>query len=198
MINMKFLAFLCLILGTCFLVHGQGTSNLETSRIQSVVDSSQSDNMVLTQIFAVNVPIDSVWNAYTSKVGWESWAAAKAEVDFKIGGLIRTNYNTDGEIGDSSTIVLHVINYVPKRMLTLQAELGNNFPQFMLEDAEDLYNMVLFEELGPSKTKVVSYGIGYKKTEDYLKLMKFFVQGNEQSYLNLIYYLETGKASAKY
>ena len=120
--------------------------------------------------------------------------------DFCIDFIFRkkTNYNKKGKIGDDTTITLHIINYVPKRMLTLQAEITKNFPDFMKEDEKDLYNMILFEEISSTKTKVISYGIGYKHNEKYMSLMKFFIQGNEQSYLNLISYLETGKSSVKY
>jgi len=170
----------------------------DTSRVTSIVDSTHADNMVLTQTFEVDVPIDSVWNAYTTKKGWESWAVAIADIDFKINGLIRTNYNKNATIGDSTTITLHIINYVPQRMLSLQAELTKNFPAFMQEDEKDLFNVILFEEINPNKTRVVSYGIGYKNNEKYMSLMKFFVQGNEQSYLNLIAYLETGIPSVNY
>ena len=184
----------------CFplMLFAQESTEMALKRIISVVDSSESDNMVLIQSFEVDVPLDSVWNAYTTKEGWENWATAIAEVDFRINGIIRTNYNKDGVIGDESTITLHVVNYIPKRMLTLQAELTKNFPAFMKEDEKDLFNMVLFEEVSPSKTKVTSYGIGYKKNEKYISLMKFFIQGNEQSYLNLISYLESGEPSVKY
>ena len=68
----------------------------------------------------------------------------------------------------------------------------------MKEDEKNLYNVIIFEELGPSETSVISYGIGYKNNEKYGALMKFFVQGNETSYLNLISYLETGKPSVNY
>ena len=176
----------------------QKPSELVEKRILSVVDSSHTNNMVLKQSFEVNVSLDSVWNAYTTKKGWESWATSIADIDFKVNGIIKTNYNKDGEIGDGSTITLHIINYIPKRMLTLQAEITKNFPEFMKEDEKDLFNMILFEEVNPTKTKVVSYGIGYKQNEKYMSLMKFFIQGNEQSYLNLISYLETGKPSVKY
>ncbi|WP_298512665.1 SRPBCC domain-containing protein [uncultured Kordia sp.] len=168
------------------------------NRVQSVIDSSHANNLVLKQSFEINAPLDAVWNAYTTKKGWESWATAKAEIDFKINGIIKTNYNKNGEIGDDSTITLHIINYIPKRMLTLQAEITKNFPAFMKADEKDLFNMILFEEISATKTKVISYGIGYKKNEKYMSLMKFFIQGNEQSYINLISYLETGKPSVKY
>ncbi|MDO1500145.1 SRPBCC domain-containing protein [Winogradskyella maritima] len=189
--------FLFITLFSCFLVSSFSSISAQ-GRVESIVDSSQFNNMVLKQSFVVQVGVDSVWNAYTTKNGWESWATAIAEVDFKINGTIKTNYNKDGQVGDNSTIVLHVINYVPKRMITLQAELTENFPEFMKEDEKNLYNMILFEEIDAAKTKITSYGIGYKHNEKYMSLMKFFIKGNEQSYHNLISYLETGNPSVKY
>jgi len=176
----------------------QGSETAFEGRVTSVIDSTHSENMVLIQSFVVNVPLDSVWNAYTTKKGWENWATPIAEIDFKINGTIKSNYNKEGTIGDESTITLHIINYVPKRMLTIQAELTKNFPEFMQQDAKDLFNMILFEELSPSETQITSYGIGYKNNEKYMALMNFFIQGNEKSYINLISNLETGNPSAKY
>jgi len=194
---MKKVLYLLLFLYFPFVLDAQ-TTKLPENRVKSEIDSSNVNNMVLKQSFIVNVALDSVWNAYTTKIGWESWATAIADIDFKINGIIKTNYNKSGKIGDESTITLHILNYVPKRMLTLQAELTKNFPEFMKADEKDLYNVILFEEVSPSKTKVTSYGIGYKNNEKYMSLMKFFIRGNEQSYLNLISYLETGKPSVKY
>lgn len=173
-------------------------NSVPTDRVTSRIDSSNVEEFVLIQEFNVNVPIDSVWNAYTTKQGWESWATALAEVNIKNGGLIRTNYNKNGKIGDSTTIVLHVKNYVPKKLITLQAELTNNFPEFMKDDEKNLYNLVYFQSIKPTVTKVTSYGIGYKNNTKYKTLLKFFIKGNEMSYLNLISYLETGKPSVNY
>lgn len=177
---------------------GQEKSETDQNRVVSKIDSTYNNELVLIQEFDVNVSIDSVWNAYTTKKGWESWAVSIAEIDFRINGLVQTNYNKEGKIGDESTITLHIINYVPRRMITLQAELTKNFPEFMKEDEKDLFNVILFEELGVSKTKVTSFGIGYKNNEKYKSLMQFFVKGNAKSYLNLISYLESGKPSVKY
>ena len=60
----------------------------------------------------------------------------------------------------------------------------------MQADAKDLYNVIYFEALEEGRTKITSYGIGYKNNPKYLSLMKFFIQGNEQSSLQLIKYLE--------
>jgi uncharacterized protein YndB with AHSA1/START domain len=195
---MKKLLFQSILLCFPLVLIAQKPNETSLKRVESVVDSSQTNNMILRQSFEVNVALDSVWNAYTTKKGWESWATSIAEIDFKVNGLIRTNYDKSGKIGDDSTITLHIINYIPKRMITLQAELTKNFPEFMKQDEKDLFNMILFEEINPTRTKVVSYGIGYKNNKKYMSLLKFFIQGNEQSYLNLISYLETGKSSVKY
>ncbi len=177
--------------------YSQDKQTLE-NRIISKVDSTNGRDIVLIQEFDVNVSIDSVWNAYTTKKGWESWATALAEIDVKNGGIIRTNYNKTGRIGDSTTIVLYVKNYVPKKLITLQAELTGNFPEFMKKDWQNMYNIVHFDAIEPSRTKVISYGIGYKNNSKYKSLLKFFIKGNAMSYINLISYLETGKPSLNY
>ena len=183
---MKRILFQIILLSIPSLIIAQSSEATINDRIVSVIDSSDVKNMVLIQTFDVNVPLDSVWNAYTTKKGWESWATPLAEIDFRINGSIKTNYNKEGVIGDDSTITLHIVNYVPRKMLTLQAEITQNFPEFMKEDAEELYNTIVFEEISNSKTRVISYGIGYKHNDKYVSLMKFFIKGNEMSYENLI------------
>lgn len=165
----------------------------QDSRVKSKVDSTHNNELVLIQEFNVNVPIEKAWDVYATEQGWESAFVAQAELDFKVNGSIKTSYDKNATIGDSSTIVLHIINYVPRKIITLQAEITSNFPEFMKADEKDLFNIVHFEELGPSSTKVTSYGIGYKNNPKYLSLMKFFIEGNELSYNNMILYLETGK-----
>ncbi|MEL6812253.1 MAG: SRPBCC domain-containing protein [Bacteroidota bacterium] len=188
---MKNLLILAILFCSTAALFSQDATKIEPA-ILSRIDSTDSQNMVLIQTFEVHGTLDQVWEAYTTKVGWESWVAPLAEVDFKINGSIRTNYNKEGTIGDASTIVLHVVNFVPKKMITLQAELTQNFPEFMKEDAEDLFNVIYFEETSSGTTKVTSYGIGYKKTEKYRNLMKFFISGNEATYQKLISYIKTG------
>ncbi len=194
---MKKIIFQFILLCFPLLLVSQNTEASFKERITSVIDSTHSQNMILKQSFIVNVPLDSVWRAYTTKKGWESWATAIAEIDFKINGVIKTNYNKNGKISDDTTITLHIVNYIPKRMLTLQAELTKNFPEFMKRDAKNLFNTILFDEITPHRTQVTSYGIGYKNNEKYRSLMTFFIQGNEKSYINLMSYLETGKLSTE-
>jgi len=160
------------------------------NRIHSYIDSSYSNELVLVQEFDVNVPLDEAWNVYTTQEGWEGAFVEKAEVDWKVGGKIKTTYDPSATIGDSTTIYLTIVNYVPKRLITLQADISDNFKIFTDEEAKDLYNVVQFESISAERTKVTSYGIGYKNNEKFKGLMKFFIQGNEMSYMKMIAYLE--------
>ncbi len=162
----------------------------QEKRVISRIDSTNAPELVLIQELTVKAPIDSVWNAYTTKKGWEKWAVPIAEVDLKVGGFIKTNYNERGKIGDSTTIVTHIINYVPKKLLTLQAEITDNFPEFMKEDAGDFYNVIYFDDLKNGHTHIKSFGIGYKNNPKYISLMNYFIPANEKTLMNLIAYLE--------
>ncbi|MFN3137621.1 MAG: SRPBCC family protein [Allomuricauda sp.] len=181
---MKKMLFILCLLSQTTLTFGQ------EKRVISKIDSTKTPELVLIQELTVKAPIDSVWNAYTTKRGWENWAVPLAEVDLKVGGYIKTNYNEQGKIGDSTTIVTHIINYVPKRLLTLQAEIADNFPEFMKDDAKDFYNVIYFDELENGHTYIKSFGIGYKNNPKYLSLMDYFIPANEKTLMNLIAYLE--------
>ena len=182
--------FTLLVFSLLFFSSSYGQENENNSRVESRIDSSQSPELVLIQEFDVYSDIQYVWNAYTTKEGWENWAVPVAEVDLKVGGSIKTNYNPEGNIGDSTTIVTHIINYVPQRLLTLQAELTDNFPEFMKKEASDFYNVIYFDEVSEGVTNVKSFGIGYKNNPKYLSLMKYFIPANEQTLQKLIEYLE--------
>ena len=117
-------------------------------------------------------------------------ASPKAEVDLRVGGTIRTAYQ--GEIGGSNSNTLHIVNYVPEKLLTLRAELSNNWPEIMQRDAEKLTNVVLFDKVADGVTRIQSFGIGYSDAPEYEQLMSFFIQANESLYQNLRAYLETG------
>lgn len=188
--NLSQLLFGLLFTFSASIASAQEESKIDANRVVSSIDSSRTNEIVLIQEFTVHVPLDSVWNAFTTQRGWEGAFVAVAEVDLKIGGSIKSSYDTNARIGDSTTIVNNIINYVPRKFITLQAELTENFPAFMKSEAKHFYNVIYFEEVEAGKTKVTSYGIGYKNNPKYLSLLKFFIEGNAYSYLNLINYLE--------
>jgi uncharacterized protein YndB with AHSA1/START domain len=156
----------------------------------SQVSRTSARELVLIQEVSFAAPIEDVWKAYTTAEGWTAWAAPKAEIDLRVGGTIRTAY--EGEIGGSNTNTLHIVNYVPKRLLTLRAELNSNWPEILQEDADKMSNVILFDEVDDGFTRIQSYGIGYSDVPEVQEMMDFFIKANESLFQNLRTYLETG------
>ncbi|MEZ4651029.1 MAG: SRPBCC domain-containing protein [Candidatus Eisenbacteria bacterium] len=163
----------------CTLAWIPGVARADDSSITSTVTETAAGELVLTQEVLIEAPVSSVWDAYTTSAGWMSWAAPHAEVDLRAGGTIRTHYGADAKIGDPGTNTLHIVNYVPERVLSLQAEISERWPEVMKQDAGRLMNVIVFETPDEGTTRVLSYGVGYHKDPAYDELMGFFIPANE-------------------
>ena len=189
------------MISVCLACLASGANGLEQARvvaddsISSRVEKTLAGELVLIQEVRLAAPVEKVWDAYATGDGWMGWAVPKAEVDLRVGGTILTQYDTTAEIGDPGTNTLHIVNYVPRRLMTLRAEIGENWPQIMKEDAENLTNVILFESTSPDSTRILSFGIGYRQAPEYDQLMQFFVSANEKLLANLKRYVEQGVRS---
>ena len=105
-------------------------------------------------------------------------------------GTIRTHYGSDATVGDAGTITLHIVNYVPEKVITLQAEISDRWPDVMKEDAGNLMNVIVFESRNETETRVRSFGVGYRDLPEYDEMMDFFIPANEGLLLKLKTYLE--------
>ena len=169
-----------LVLGVVLLLASSpGLADEANPQIESRVVTTEANELILVQKVVVEAPIGEVWRAYTTSAGWMAWAAPLAEVDLRAGGTIRTHYGPDAKIGDPGTNTLHIVNYVPERVLTLRAELSERWPDVMKEDEGKLMNVIVFEADGESVTRLESYGVGYRDLPAYHDLMKFFIPANE-------------------
>ena len=136
---MKKLLFLLLFQFT--LIYGQ-----TEKRVISTVDTTQAGELVLKHEFTVRVPLDSVWNTFTTQKGWESAFVAKAEVDFKINGTIKTSYDKNAKIGDSSSISDEKDNV---HWFVANTETAFTFDVIMLDlnnKPHDIHNLDIYEK----------------------------------------------------
>lgn len=160
------------------------------NRIHIELRETAAGELMLVETVLIAAPVSKVWDAYTTASGYASWAAPIVQVDLRVGGTIRTNYNPKAKIGDPQTNTVHIINYVPEKLLTLQAEISENWPKVLKSQASHLYNVILFEALGDNRTRIVSYGLGYHDNKEMRELMNFFIHSNKTLYTKLIAVLE--------
>lgn len=125
----------------------------------------------------VNAPIEKVWNAWTTSDGLQSWLAPHAEIDLRVGGRMRANYDVDGDLSDPQTIENTVLSYEPYRMFSIHVtKPPDDFP--FAETVGDMWTVVYFEPLGPDQTAVRVVALGFTADSQSQAMRAFFDRGN--------------------
>ncbi len=125
----------------------------------------------------VHAPAAEVWEAFTTKPGLQSWMAPVAEIDLRLGGTLKTNYNPQAKIGDSGTIVHHILSYEPERMLATQFTAPEGaLPEAKL--AQQTWVVYRFEPLSAQETRVTVSMMGWGQGPDWDRSYAFFEKGN--------------------
>ena len=142
----------------------------------TLVSAARAQQPIVTE-GVVNAPVDSVWDALTTSAGIESWMAAHASFDLRIGGIMQTVYAPTGKLGDASTIESTILAYEPKRMLSTKVSktpAGFPFPNAIGK----MWTVVYFEPIDAKTTRVREVSMGFGLDEESQKMRQFFDQGN--------------------
>ncbi len=124
--------------------------------------------------------LEDVWHAFTTTEGLKLWVAPLVDIDFKVGGKWRANYNAKGRLGDETTIENTILSYDHQRMLSLKATtFPKDFP--FVEAAQQSWSVFYFEPVSESKTKITVVGLGYTDSEQSQKMRAFFAGANRYS-----------------
>jgi uncharacterized protein YndB with AHSA1/START domain len=125
----------------------------------------------------IAAPVEKVWAAYTTSDGLQSWMAPHAEIDVRIGGKMRTNYNKDGVLGDAGTIENTILAYEPLRMLSIKvAHAPEKFP--FKHAIENMWTVLYFEPLAPDRTRLRCVSMGFTDDDESRQMRAFFDRGN--------------------
>lgn len=118
-----------------------------------------------------------VWEAYTTKAGWESWAVPLAEVDFRVGGAIKTNYNKEAGIGGPGTITHHIVAYEPERVVVTRFTSPDS-PAWA-KKAEACQVIMRLEPVSAARTRFTLTMTGWGEGAEWDDSYQHFKEGNE-------------------
>ena len=153
---------------------------------------AQSPDVIITE-GTVKAPIDTVWRAWTTKEGIESWMVAKTEIELRIGALWRTSYNRDSNLDDDASIHQEILAFDPGRMLsfrTIKPPKGFPFPTAILKT----WTVVYFEPVDSGQTKITSRMMGYTGDAESQTMRAFFERGNKATLDNFVRKVEESAA----
>ena len=145
---------------------------------------AKADDSRVVQNFEIDADIDEVWKAFTTKAGVRLWWAPVVEIDFGVGGIVRSNYNPKGTIGDATTIENTILTFDPKRMISIRpTKFPAGFP--FVEAAKKQWSIFYFQKLSATRTQVTLVGLGYTNDDQSKQLRDFFIAGNKLSIAKL-------------
>ena len=126
----------------------------------------------------VQAPVEAVWKVWTTAEGFRAIGVAHAEVDLRVGGLMRTHYDPKGVLGDEGTIENQIIAYEPQRMLAVR--IHKPPAKFPFKTAwRDTWTVVTLTDLGDGRTNVRCAGMGYTADPESQAMRRFFKMGND-------------------
>ena len=131
----------------------------------------------LVQTGVIEASIADVWHAWTTSEGLRAWVAPHAEIDLRLGGTMRTNYNAKGRLGDADTIENTVLAYEPLRMLSMRVAkppAGFPFPNAI----QKMWSILYLDPIGIRNTRVRTVTLGFDASEESQKMRAFFQRGN--------------------
>ena len=156
---------------------------LAAAEPSSEIVEGEDGQLFLKQSIILDADLATSWALYTTDEGASRWMAPKVEVDLRPGGSLKSQYDATAQIGDPGTVEVRIVNYVPERLLTLQADLSELQADWLTDEVRaaqhELYNVIMFEALDDGRTRITSWGIGYRDAPGWEKMIGFFTAANE-------------------
>lgn len=134
----------------------------------------------LVHTLIIDAPVKDVWKAFTTTEGIKSWMVAEGDVDLRLGGKIRTGYQPGTDLSGPNAIENTIIAFDPEHMLTIRnTKAPENFP--FKKAIGEVWTVVYFEAVSETKTRVTSRMLGYRMEDEFIKMRRFFLDGNRQT-----------------
>jgi uncharacterized protein YndB with AHSA1/START domain len=135
----------------------------------------------------INAPIGDVWKVWSTSEGYKAVGVALADVDLRVGGLIRSRYAADGTLGDAQTIENEILAFEPPRMIAFRIhKTPANFP---FKDAwKRTWTVVTLTPLPDGRTHLRAASLGFGSDPESMAMRRFFEHGNADTVKTLAAY----------
>lgn len=151
---------------------------------------SQSPTFVSEGV--IEAPVAEVWKVFSTSEGYKALGVALAEVDFRVGGTIRSRYRADGVLGDDETIENQIMAYEPLRMVAIRIQKPpKTFP--FQQAWKKGWTVMTLTDLGNGRTHLRAAGVDFGTDKESQALRRFFERGNQQTIETLQKFFGAGK-----
>lgn len=158
--------------------HAGGAPSAQDQQAPAQAAARPADTSPLVVEAVLKAPVSEVWKLFSTPEGYRKFGVAQCEMDFRVGGRIRSHYDPQGVLGDDGTIEQEVLAYEPERMVAFRiSRPPRDFP-FSRATWEPTWSVATLTDLGSGRTHLRLSGLGYTTSEESQKMREFFANGN--------------------
>ena len=122
-------------------------------------------------------PPAEVWRVFSTGEGFRKLGPALADVDLRLGGLIRSRYDANGSLDDEGAIHNEILAFEPERMIAFKIHRppkGFPYPNAW----KSTWSVVTLTDLGDGRTHLRDAMLGFGDDEESKAMRAFFDRGN--------------------
>ena len=125
----------------------------------------------------VRAPVAEIWRVFSTPEGYAKLGVAKADMDFRPGGLIRSTYDPAVALDGEGAIQTEILAYEPARMIATRIHRPPKGFPFMAA-YRSVWTVVSMADLGDGRTDVRVTMLGYGADAESQAMREFFRTGN--------------------
>lgn len=125
----------------------------------------------------LGAPPEEIWKVFSTAEGAKALGVAKADLDFRPGGLLRTAYDAQVDLAGERAIHTEIVAYDPGHVLVTRIHRppkGFPFPDAWRR----VWTVISLAPEGAGATRLRVAMVGYGDDEQSLKMRAFFEKGN--------------------
>ena len=173
-------AAVCVIVSSGWLLAPLSGHAQEGAPEGGTVAAAPIGGRTLSHSTVIHMPAEELFAHFTTAEGIvRAWSVAKARVDFRVGGQIRTAYAADADLDAPTSIVNTILSFEPNRMITIKATAPEGSPEWLQLVCREAFSVITFEPVLPRATRLTITGVGYGEGEMWDQAYAFFDKGNQ-------------------
>jgi len=120
----------------------------------------------------VNASLEVVWDAWTTPEGAVTFFAPKANIRLAVGGPYELFFDVDAPKGSRGSEDLKILSFLPMEMLSFEWNAPPQYPN--VRQGRRTWVVVQFYPLGPNQVRVRLTHLGWRKGEEWDKVLQYF------------------------
>lgn len=145
--------------------------------------------LMIRKTVEVPAAVDDVWKAWTTTEGVKSFFAVDGSVELAINGDYEMYFDPKQPEGLKGSEGCKVLSFVPGEMFSFTWNAPPTMPNVRKERT---WVVLIFKELGPKKTQVYLFHLGWQMGEEWQQALQYFSKAWDVVLARLAYRFQNG------